>query len=150
MKALSLTQPWATLVASGAKRIETRSWPTSYRGPLAIHAAKGFPREAQEVCFEEPFASALLRAGIRVPNDLPRGAVVAVARLAGIQPTVLTLNEPHPLAPAPDSDEWAFGDYGPRRFMWFIEGVQALPEPIPAKGALGLWEWTPPSGEGMK
>lgn len=40
MKALSLTQPWASLVAVGAKRIETRSWRTSYRGPLAIHAAK--------------------------------------------------------------------------------------------------------------
>jgi hypothetical protein len=41
MKALTLTQPSATLVAPGAKRIETRSWPTSYRGPLAIHAAAG-------------------------------------------------------------------------------------------------------------
>jgi hypothetical protein len=44
MKALTLTQPWATLVAIGAKTIETRSWPTSYRGPLAIHAAKGYPK----------------------------------------------------------------------------------------------------------
>src|SRR5690348_17556570 len=48
MKALTLTQPWASLVAIGAKRIETRSWSTSYRGPLAIHAAKGFPKSAQE------------------------------------------------------------------------------------------------------
>lgn len=40
MKALSLWQPWASLVAIGAKTIETRSWSTSYRGPLAIHAAK--------------------------------------------------------------------------------------------------------------
>ncbi len=39
MKALTVWQPWATLVAIGAKRIETRSWSTSYRGPLAIHAA---------------------------------------------------------------------------------------------------------------
>ena len=43
MKALTLTQPWASLVAIGAKRIETRSWSTPYRGLLAIHAAKGFP-----------------------------------------------------------------------------------------------------------
>jgi activating signal cointegrator 1 len=48
MKAITLTQPWATLVAIGAKRIETRSWPTNYRGPLAIHAAKGFPKWAKE------------------------------------------------------------------------------------------------------
>ena len=41
MKVLTLTQPWATLVAIGAKRIETRSWATKYRGPLLIHAAAG-------------------------------------------------------------------------------------------------------------
>lgn len=39
MKALSLRQPWASLVALGVKTVETRSWSTSYRGPLAIHAA---------------------------------------------------------------------------------------------------------------
>ena len=43
MKAITLTQPWATLVAIGAKRIETRSWRTFYRGPLAIHAGKTLP-----------------------------------------------------------------------------------------------------------
>ena len=46
MKALTLTQPWASLVACGAKTIETRSWRTPYRGPVAIHAAKGFPADA--------------------------------------------------------------------------------------------------------
>ena len=40
MKALSLTQPWASLVADGRKTTETRSWLTHYRGPLAIHATK--------------------------------------------------------------------------------------------------------------
>lgn len=43
MKALTLHQPWASLVAIGAKTIETRSWRTSYRGPLAMHAAKRSP-----------------------------------------------------------------------------------------------------------
>ncbi len=46
MKALTVMQPWATLVALGAKRIETRSWSTSYRGPLAIHASGRISREA--------------------------------------------------------------------------------------------------------
>lgn len=40
MKALTLWQPWASLVALGVKTIETRSWSTSHRGPLAIHASK--------------------------------------------------------------------------------------------------------------
>lgn len=39
MKALTIWQPWATAIAIGAKRIETRSWETHYRGPIAIHAA---------------------------------------------------------------------------------------------------------------
>ena len=37
-RALTLHQPWASLIAIGAKTMETRSWSTSYRGPLAIHA----------------------------------------------------------------------------------------------------------------
>lgn len=41
MKLVSLTQPWAALVAEGFKRFETRSWHTTYRGPLAIHATRG-------------------------------------------------------------------------------------------------------------
>lgn len=43
MRALTLHQPWATLVAIGAKRVETRSWATTYRGPVAIHAGRHRP-----------------------------------------------------------------------------------------------------------
>ncbi len=58
MKAISLLQPWATLVAIGAKRIETRSWATNYRGPLAIHASKS-PKMVNKLTWDEPFYSAL-------------------------------------------------------------------------------------------
>jgi len=59
MKALTLTQPWATLIACGAKRIETRSWATDFRGRIAIHAAKGLSpfggkRGFQEQCAMPP------------------------------------------------------------------------------------------------
>lgn len=40
MKALSIKQPWANLIASGEKTIETRTWRTSYRGPLLIVSSK--------------------------------------------------------------------------------------------------------------
>lgn len=43
MRALSLWQPWASLIALGVKTIETRGWSTKYRGPLLIHAAKRAP-----------------------------------------------------------------------------------------------------------
>ena len=52
MKALTLYQPWATLVAIGAKKIETRSWSTPYRGPLAIHAGK-----CRDYIFDQSFLS---------------------------------------------------------------------------------------------
>ena len=41
MKALSIWEPWASLIRCGAKTIETRHWGTKYRGPLLICAAKG-------------------------------------------------------------------------------------------------------------
>lgn len=42
MKAITILQPWASLIACAAKQIETRSWVTQYRGPIAIHVAKDF------------------------------------------------------------------------------------------------------------
>src|ERR1700744_118543 len=59
MKALTLTQPWASLVALQEKRIETRSWLTAYRGELVIHAAKGFPADCKELCGDEPFRTSV-------------------------------------------------------------------------------------------
>src|SRR6202030_3531482 len=92
MKTLTLTQPWATLVALGAKRIETRSWRTSYRGPLAIHAAKRMPKAAISLCWDTPFRAALEAGGYGPgggtatnPFGLPLGAVIAVTVLIDVQ-----------------------------------------------------------------
>jgi len=137
VKALSLTQPWATLIAIGAKRIETRSWSTGYRGPLAIHASQGFPGWAKDVCREEPLRRMLLAAGIAGVCDLPRGAVIATCRLGGCLPTKIF---------SPSGQEREFGDYGPGRFAWMLDSIVALPTPIPAKGALGLWDWVETPG----
>jgi hypothetical protein len=41
VKALSIRQPWAELIAKGCKSIEVRSWTTNYRGPLLICEAQG-------------------------------------------------------------------------------------------------------------
>jgi hypothetical protein len=136
VKALSVMQPWASLIACGAKRYETRSWATSYRGPLAIHASAGFPRGARARLDDAAFALALARGGYPSAGALPLGRVVAVAVLADCVPTV-------PLVDGLDSEERAFGDYAPGRWAWRLEGVRALPAPVPARGRLGLWEWRP-------
>jgi hypothetical protein len=141
MKAITLTQPWATLVAIGAKRIETRSWATNYHGEIAIHAAKGWTKDVVKLAMTEPFKGTLLDAGYKLFSLLPRGSVVAVATLVCCMRT-----EDVPILP-PNRQflETAFGDFTPRRFAWMLENVRALKEPIPAKGALGLWDWMPPS-----
>lgn len=156
MNALTLTQPWATLVALGAKRLETRSWKTSYRGPLAIHAAKGFPAWAREMCETDPFWSALggdeddYETSPLMWHELPTGVVVAVCDLVAIYPTENVFCQPaltgenfysqeDRLYLSPE--EWAFGDYNAGRFAWRLENIRPLTEAIPAKGALSLWEW---------
>lgn len=156
MKALSLTQPWAQLIAVHAKKIETRSWPTSFRGVLAIHAAKGLgavggKRGLKELCGEEPFCSVLTEAieaherrywrGEGVLKKMvdhpfmPFGALVAVARLVRCESTVGSAV----WKPRPGTNEYAFGNYDPGRFMWMLEEVEPLPVPVRCNGALGLW-----------
>lgn len=151
MKAITLTQPWATLVAIGAKRIETRGWQTNYRGPLAIHAAKGLGPVGGmaglwDLCEGEPFHSILRPVGL--PTILVRGAIVATCELIGCVPTEYIKQVK--IIRLTGYDEWlwtenekAFGDYAPGRYAWLLANIRALPEPIPAKGALSLWEWAP-------
>jgi hypothetical protein len=43
MKALSIKQPWANMIANGEKTIETRKWPTKYRGQILIVSSKSPP-----------------------------------------------------------------------------------------------------------
>ena len=161
MKAITLTQPWATLVAIGAKKIETRSWATAYRGLLAIHAAKGLgpvggKAGLYEIRTQEPFRAVLEAAGYYQFDDLPQGAIVATCHLSAIHRIPATprhfpwcVADDHPLASSPviippqHDNERAFGDYTPGRYAWLLTDVRMLPEPVPAKGALGLWEWEP-------
>lgn len=83
-RALSLLQPWTSLVAFGLKRFETRSWGTSYRGPIAIHASK-----SREALTEPGYVRGLFdAAGLppppswpHRPEDYPLGRIVAVATL---------------------------------------------------------------------
>lgn len=138
MKAITLWQPWATLIAIGAKRYETRSWPTRYRGPIAIHAAKRAPGD-----LELNLMLSLLASG-RVPDlpaidELPLGVIVATAELVNCTRMAGAIVRSQPEL------ERDVGDWRTGRYAWELANVQALPTPIPARGAQGLWEWTPPA-----
>lgn len=136
MKAITTWQPHASLIAIGAKPIESRSWRTQYRGPLAIHAAKRFPEPMRRLAYHtEPFKTVLGRAhliptqsygmtkpasaspwlqprGAVRPEDLPCGAVLCVIRLIDIRPIEALLD----MRPHLSEQERAFGDYSQGRF----------------------------------
>lgn len=146
--ALTLTQPWASLVALAAKRIETRSWRTGYRGTLAIHAAKGLPKGLRlggelvlgDWRVERDASGLLLRHPSIRPYRLPTAAVVAVVSLREVRATTSPECRPAP-------EELPLGDYSPGRFAWYLNNVDPLRTPVTdVKGALGLWRWTPPAG----
>lgn len=140
MKALTLWQPWATLIAAGLKRYETRDWPTRYRGPLAIHAGR---RCAElEVCgeiWDALPASYRLKFGQLLPwiDWLPRGAVVAVAELTHCY------RMSDEFVGRQTALERALGAWVPGRAAWRLVDVRALAEPVPARGKQGLWDWHP-------
>lgn len=110
MRALTLHQPWASLVAVGVKTIETRGWSTTYRGPLLIHAAKTMPPYSKQYVkgttlrhdnehsggawwlgLQGPHAKKAIASGVRATGfagtwEVPLGAVMAVCTLADVVP----------------------------------------------------------------
>jgi hypothetical protein len=168
MKAITLTEPWASLVAIGVKTLETRSWSTSYRGPIAIHAAKTLPRWAADFlandpdvlrCFREaglnPFTGRvgdrflwngrdpdyLKESATRWLMQSSRGHVVAITELIDCQATRLLTEDRWFSEPVLGEQELHFGDYTPGRFAFRLANVARLEAPVPATGALGIWDW---------
>ena len=129
LKAITLWQPWATLVAAGAKQYETRSWRTDYRGPLAIHAGKRETTDAVWLRVREPQVANRIR-----PFDFPLGAIIALAEIASINPTDKRRIVVRPL-------ELELGDWTPGRWAWLLRRVRKLETPIPVRGWPWLWDF---------
>lgn len=157
MKAITLWQPWASLLACGAKQYETRSWATKYRGPIAIHAAV---LNTDKIVFGIPdcrFIEATYKAlGVEELGSLPHGYIIATAELVDC---VRTYKRGYPAEYAEQiwldysrGDGWRddrqvcgnellFGDFTPGRYAWEFANMTMLAEPIHAKGKQGLWNW---------
>ena len=145
--AITLHQPWASLIACGAKTFETRSWKTPHRGQIAIHAAKSIPDYGQELIEElvdaektpdgwaySDFmtATALAKIGIHRPDQFPLGAIVCLADLTDCIPTQ---QAPHEMR--------RFGDFTPGRWAWRLESIHVMDPPFPCRGYQGVWRWDP-------
>jgi hypothetical protein len=151
MKALTLWQPWATLVAMEAKRIETRCWSTKYRGELAIHAAAKLPprwlgASSRTDPFRDELADAFCvrrdrddRSGKHVDDilrGLPYGKVLCIVELVDVAEIDDMIRE------TLNQRERLFGNYEDGRYAWHLEMVEVFEPPIPAKGNRLLWNWS--------
>ncbi len=160
MKAISLLEPWATMVRLGAKHIETRSWNTKYRGRLAIHASKGkkFVTGPNKVINVWPFSGILTEDPEMTYKGFPYGCIVATCDLIDCvkmsyenlalfslaSPAEHTIiYEGIPYTWKLSGQEHALGLYSVGRYMWFLANIKPMERPVPAKGSLSIWEWDP-------
>jgi hypothetical protein len=83
--ALSIRQPWASLILLAGKDIENRTWETRVRGPLLIHAAKGMTRREYLDAMDFADANGSCRIGHLLdsfePGNLPRGGIIGSVNL---------------------------------------------------------------------
>jgi activating signal cointegrator 1 len=151
MTVISLLQPWASLVVMGAKKFETRSWNTTFRGELLIHASKGKHyggMSCRELCYCAPFAKFI--PGGRVFDKLPFGAIIGKVNMVDTIPTdsfhMPAVNELRKAFIGGRLIEWPkqeemFGDYSPGRFAWILKDPVKFDIPIPASGKQGFWNY---------
>lgn len=145
MKALTLWQPWASLIAFEEKKVETRCWSTKYRGLIAIHAALAIPRWVGDSRKSQEFHDRMMKlayADGMFETGMPKGVVLCVAELVAIEPTEKVRDDL-------SEQEILFGNYEDGRYAWFLEVKKRFDRPIPAKGNRMLWNWEE-TGEGKQ
>lgn len=128
--AISIRQPWAWAIVHAGKDIENRDWPTRFRGPVCIHAAKGMTRDEYDNA-NRHIQSVLGQVGqdwldrwlgvTAAPSRLERGGIVGVADIIGC----VDFSE----------SPWFFGRYG------FVLRNARPVDFIPVRGALGFFDW---------
>jgi hypothetical protein len=130
MIALSIRQPWASLILKAGKDVENRCWPTKFRGRILIHAAKGMTRDEHEDAIE--FAVMAIKANPRdgaktttlralgfAFEDLPRGGIIGSVEIVDCV--------------SRSESPWFMGEYG-----FLLRDPRPLPF-RPFKGQLGFF-----------
>jgi hypothetical protein len=141
-KGFTVKQPYADLLAIGAKRYETRAKPTKYRGPVVIHAGKDSLEYAVLMTETEVVSDSgswhkrrdAIRAALDIANlagDIPFGKIIAYADIVGCYPV-------EDIKHLTTDDERLFGNWTPGRYAWEIKHVRRV-KPFPYRGQLGLW-----------
>lgn len=111
LKALTIRQPWASLVVDGEKNVENRTWSTNYRGVLVIHAGSQIDSEAPH------------------PTDGPTGAIIGTVRVVDcVQDSDSEwaipgqwhwiLSDPRPCRPRPAKGSQGFWSLSETEWAW--------------------------------
>ena len=129
MKVLSIIEPWATLIASKQKYIETRSWKTSYRGELYIHASKKLINKKDEKIQE------LLK--LLPTQEMNYRKIICKCELVDC----IYMDEKFINEIKQNKQEYMCGDYQIGRFAWILEKTELIQPKIDAKGKLNIWNF---------
>ncbi len=127
MKAITLWQPWASLIAVGAKQYETRPWKTNYRGRIAIHAAR------RKVIPPSDVMKVMKEHGLKI-NELKYGVIVCTAELVDC----VKLDRNTPIMEITIGEE-IVGDWSHGRYAWKLEDIKVLDTPLAVTGFQKLW-----------
>jgi activating signal cointegrator 1 len=139
MKVLSMKQPWASLFVLREAKYETRTWRTTYRGPLGIHTSKQIDKTA---CSHPAIQALLGKHGYTV-DTLPTGLIIATCELINC----LVVTDNHSTwavlenGSTVSENPYYLGDFNVGNYAWEVKHMQQLEQPIPAKGHLGIWEY---------
>jgi hypothetical protein len=122
-KILTIKQPWSTAILELGKDVDNRTWETPYRGRIYIHCSKTFAHEAIPflIKFFNSSENAIKEFLLTCETYPNRGNIIGHVDLVDI-----VKNSP---------SDWAIAN----QFHWILKKPVILPQPIPARGSLGLW-----------
>ena len=129
MKVISIREPWASLIKNNAKKIETRSFKTNYRGKIYIHASKKKINEKDETIIKVlPYLKS---------TDFSYGCIICEAELVDC----IYMDEKFLKEINKNKIEKDCGNYSEGRYAWILDNVKPLAKEIPAKGQLVIWNY---------
>lgn len=124
MKVLTIKEPWATLIISGYKKYEFRSWKTNYRGKILIHAGKTM-EENQKIKFEQ------------YGLEYSKGEIIGEAYITDCIKVTDTFDKK-----LKQENSSVYGNSSHNQtYAWKLEHIKKYDVKIPCKGKLGLWNY---------
>jgi hypothetical protein len=139
LTAITLHQPWASLIAAGHKVYETRDWPTTHRGSIAIHAGRK-PKSKQELREHDKVVTSF---DDLLTEECSYSSIIAIAEMTDC---ILMTEE---FISQQTETELRCGGWQVGRYAFKLENVRAI-EPVPATGKQGLWKYIWNSAESIQ